>query len=93
MALAILIVMSVAGRMHSGHGLDHRRWLPITGGLLLVVGLLRAAASLPAFAAAYLPLLHSSATLWLIAWGIYLGYSLRPLAGPRPDGKAGCDEA
>lgn len=93
MALAILIVMSVAGRMHSGHGLDHRRWLPITAGLLLVVGLLRAAASLPAFTAAYLPLLHTSATLWLIAWGIYLGYSLRPLAGPRPDDKAGCDEA
>lgn len=93
MALSILIVMSVAGRLHSGHRLDHRRWLPGAAALLLGAGLLRAAASLPVFAAAYLPLLHSAATLWLTGWSLYLLYSWQALAGPRPDGGKGCDEA
>ena len=89
LGLSILIVMAVAGRMHSGYGLDHRRWLPLAAGLLLSAGVLRAAASL---GAAYTPLLHSAATLWLLAWGIYLAYSWKVLAGPRPDQGLGCDE-
>jgi uncharacterized protein involved in response to NO len=92
LALSILIVMAVAGRMHSGYGLDHRRWLPITATLLLVAGLLRASASLPAFATASPGLLHGAASLWLLAWGIYLVYSWKVLAGPRPDQGQGCSE-
>lgn len=93
MGLAILFVMAVAGRMHSGHGLDHRRWLPGAAALLIALGLLRAAAGLAAFAAAYLTLLNLAGLLWLLAWGIYLAYSWSALAGPRPDGGKGCDEA
>ena len=90
MALAILIVMHIAGRTHSGHVLDRRVWVPLASGLLLAAGLLRGAAGLPAFAAAYLPLLHAAGTLWLLAWGAYFAYSWRHLAGPRPDGLSGC---
>ena len=90
LGLSILIVMAVAGRMHSGYGLDHRRWLPLAAITLLVAAVLRAGANL---SSAYTPLLHSAATLWLLAWGIYLAYSWKVLAGPRPDGLAGCDEA
>ncbi len=93
MALSVLIVMSVAGRMHSGHGLDHRCWLPATATLLLGAGLLRASASLPLFIGAYTPLLHAAGILWLVSWSIYLFYSWTALAGPRPDGRQGCDEA
>lgn len=90
--LSMLIVMAVAGRMHSGYGLDRRRWLPIAGVLVLGATLTRGAAGLATFAAAYTPLLHSAATLWLIAWSIYLAYSWKVLSGPRPDGGQGCDE-
>lgn len=92
LGLAILIVMAVAGRMHSGHGLDHRRWLPLTAGLLLAAALSRAAAGLPGLAAAYTPLLHVAASLWLAAWASYLAYAWRVLTGPRPDAGEGCAE-
>lgn len=92
LGLAILIVMAVAGRLHSGYGLDHRRWLPVAGVLLLAAGLIRSAAGWAISATAYTPLLHGAATLWLAAWGIYLAYSWKVLAGPRPDGGQGCDE-
>lgn len=92
LALAILIVMSVAGRMHSGYGLDHRHWLRWAAASLIGAAMLRAAASIPALMANYGSLLHAAASLWLVAWGLYLAFSWRVLAGPRPDSGAGCDE-
>lgn len=90
LSLAIFIVMAIAGRMHSGYGLDHRRWLPLAGALLLGAGLSRAAAGWPALSAAGTPLLHIAAGLWLAGWGLYLGHSWKVLAGPRPDNQQGC---
>ena len=92
LGLSILIVMAVAGRLHSGYGLDHRRWLPVASVFLLGAALTRGAAGLTAFATAYTSLLHSAATFWLIAWSIYLAYSWKALSGRRPDGGQGCDE-
>lgn len=92
LGLSALIVMAVAGRMHSGYGLDRRRWLPVVACLLLLAGLLRASAGIPAWSAAYTPLLQSAALLWLAAWSSYLAYSWKVLAGPRPDHGQGCDE-
>jgi len=84
LGLAVWIVMAVAGRMHSGWGLDQRRWLPLGAGLLLAGALLRAVNG-PNF-------ITGAALLWISAWVLYLCYSLRPLAGPRPDSLAGCAE-
>lgn len=92
LGLAVLIVMAVAGRMHSGWGLDHRRWLPLGALLLVLAALLRAGAG-GLFAAISVTGLHAAATLWILCWGIYLAYALKPLCGPRPDGGTGCDEA
>jgi uncharacterized protein involved in response to NO len=92
LGLSILIVMTVAGRMHSGYGLDHRRWLPVAAALLLMAGLTRAAAGLPHVGAVHALLLQGAAVLWIVAWCIYLAYSWRVLSGPRPDGGQGCDE-
>lgn len=92
LGLSVLIVMAVAGRMHSGYGLDRRRWLPVVACLLLLAGLLRASAGIPAWSIAYTPLLQSAALLWLAAWSSYLAYSWNVLAGPRPDHGQGCDE-
>lgn len=93
LGLSVLIVMAVAGRLHAGWPLDHRRWLPWTAAGLLLAALLRALAghfALPAHAPSLLTLAAAS---WVIAWASYLAWSWRPLAGPRPDGGQGCDEA
>ena len=93
LGLAVLIVMAVAGRMHSGWGLDHRRWLPGVTLLLCMAALARALAGTPLASAAHGAGLHGAATLWVFGWSIYLLYSLKPLGGPRPDNRGGCDEA
>ena len=93
LGLAVLIVMAVAGRMHSGWGLDHRRWLPLGALLFVLAALARAGSSTPFGAAAATAGLHAAATLWIAGWSIYLAYSLKPLSGPRPDDRGGCDEA
>lgn len=85
--------MAVAGRMHSGWGLDHRRWLPLGALLFVLAALARAGSSTPFGAAAATAGLHAAATLWIAGWSIYLAYSLKPLSGPRPDDRGGCDEA
>lgn len=91
LGLAILVVMAVAGRIHSGWGLDHRGWLPLAAGLLCLATVLRALAEWPAAVIAENGL-AASALIWFAAWLIYLANAVRILAGPRPDGKQACDE-
>ncbi len=93
LGLAIFIVMAVAGRMHSGWGLDPRRWVP--AGALLIGGAAtaRSAASLPAGAEASATLLEIAGGLWIAGWSLYLAWSWKALATPRPDSAKGCDEA
>jgi uncharacterized protein involved in response to NO len=74
-------------------GLDHRRWLPLGALLFVLAALARAGSSTPFGAAAATAGLHAAATLWIAGWSIYLAYSLKPLSGPRPDDRGGCDEA
>jgi uncharacterized protein involved in response to NO len=93
LGLAIQIVMVVAGRMHSGWGLDPRPWVPAAGLLILLAALARSLAGLPAGSAHYPRLILIAGSLWLLAWGLYLARSFPVLALPRPDGRQGCDEA
>jgi uncharacterized protein involved in response to NO len=94
LGLAILVVMSIAGRVHAGHALDGRLWLPAAVLLLLLAAISRAGASLP-----FLPLatwglspLTLAAVLWIGAWLLYAAYAWRVLTGPRPDLGQACDE-
>lgn len=94
LGIAILIVMAIAGNMHSGWGLDHRNWLPLAAGSLLVAAFARAAVN---FEAAGL-LLNTygwliAGVLWLAAWLLYFGNAFRRLTSPRPDHLPGCTEA
>ena len=93
LGLSVLIVMAVAGRMHSGWGLDHRPWLPVAAVLLLSAGVLRSGAGwlFPGIDGAAVML--GAGGLWVAGWCLYLTRSWRVLAGPRPDGGKGCEEA
>ena len=84
LGLSMLIVMTVAGRMHSGWGLDHRPALPWAAALLGLAALLRFVAGVSLLAAG---------VLWCLAWALYLADAFKPLTGPRPDDRPGCAEA
>ncbi|MBN8284678.1 NnrS family protein [Zoogloea sp.] len=93
LGLASYIVMVVAGRMHSGWGLDPRPWVPAAALLILLAALARSLAGLPAGSAHHPRLILIAGSLWLLAWGLYLARSFPVLALPRPDGRQGCDDA
>ncbi len=93
LGIAILIVMAVAGNMHSGWGLDHRNWLPLAAICLFFASIVRAAINFEVAVA----LLNThgliiAGVLWLMAWSLYLRNALRRLSGPRPDYLSGCAE-
>jgi len=92
LGLSIFIVMAVAGRLHSGHGLDYRPWLPVVGLCLLAAALLRSFASVPLVMIPYMTLLNWAAGFWIVAWSGFLLNFWKVLTGPRPDGGQGCDE-
>lgn len=94
LGLAILVVMSIAGRVHAGHALDGRLWLPAAVLLLILAAISRAGASLPLLplAAWGLSPLTLAAVLWIGAWLLYAVYAWRVLTGPRPDLGQACDE-
>jgi uncharacterized protein involved in response to NO len=89
MSLAIFAVMAIAGRIHAGHWLDRRPWVPVAAGLIVAAALARVLAALPALGAPWMAL---SGGLWVTAFALYLAYSWRVLAGPRPDDADGCAE-
>lgn len=92
MSLAILVVMCIAGRAHSGRPLDTRAWVPLTAAAGVAAAAAKAVA-MHASAGAWSMSLHvAAALLFAAAFGTYLVFSARALIGPRPRGKHGCDE-
>lgn len=92
LGLSIFIVMAIAGRMHSGHGLDPRPWVILGATVIVVAALIRALAGIPALAWSYQTQLFVASALWIAGWGLYLHRSWGVLSGPRPDNLKGCDE-
>lgn len=93
LGLAILVVMVIAGRIHAGHPLDGRSWLPIAAILLLLAAWARAGVVLPdPFEQIGLSPITAAATLWMLGWALYAGHSWRMLIAPRPDRRQACDE-
>lgn len=87
--LNVYVVLNIAGRMHCGHALDERPWVPLGAAAIFVAALLRAATALPGSPANLL--LAASAMLWLISFALYLWHMLPLLAGPRADGGTDCE--
>ncbi len=90
MGVSILAVLCIAGRTHSGHALDQRRWVPLAAALLVLAALLRAGAGLPGAPAQVLTLLAGLG--WLTAFALALRYLAPIWLSPRPDGGQGCEE-
>lgn len=91
MALSIFTVMNIAGRIHAGRWLDGRVWVPLAATVLVIAALVRAAAGI-GVVASHAPLLWwLSTALWTLAFAVYLYYAVPVLAGPRTDGRDGCD--
>jgi uncharacterized protein involved in response to NO len=90
MGVSIFAVLCIAGRIHSGHPLDPRAWVPAGGALLVVSALARASSGLPG--APSTPLMFAGALAWIVAWALYLAHMAPILAGARTDGGSGCDE-
>lgn len=91
LALSILTVMNIAGRIHAGRWLDRRIWLPLAAIGLIGAALMRAMAGMSAFAP-HAPILWTLSGLsWLAVFVVYLWYAVPVLAGPRTDGREGCE--
>jgi uncharacterized protein involved in response to NO len=90
MSLAILTVMCIAGRNHSGHRSERRIWVPVAAVALAAAALLRALSGSPLAGSASATLLALSGAVWIGSFALYLAYSWRILSGPRPDDAAGC---
>jgi uncharacterized protein involved in response to NO len=90
MGLSIYSVLSIAGRIHGGHPLDERAWVPAGAALVIVAALARAGAGIPGLPA--VALLYLAAAAWIAAFGLYLLRMLPVLATARSDGGRGCEE-
>jgi uncharacterized protein involved in response to NO len=87
--LNIYVVLNIAGRMHCGHALDERTWVPLGAALIAFAAVLRAATALPGVPVNLL--LALSSLCWLLPFALYLWHMGPILAGPRTDGGAGCE--
>jgi uncharacterized protein involved in response to NO len=91
LGLAILMVMLVSGRTHSGHALDERRWVGVAIGLIITAALARTLwGLLSGSGVATLALLAVALGAWIAAFALYLAHSWHVLGGPRPDGGNDC---
>ncbi|MBI1904990.1 MAG: NnrS family protein [Rhodocyclales bacterium] len=89
--LAMLIVMLVSGRTHSGHALDERRWVMVAIGMIITAALARTLWGLLAGSGVVvMALLAVALGAWIAAFALYLAHSWRVLGGPRPDGGHDC---
>ncbi|MDX9707353.1 MAG: NnrS family protein, partial [Azospira sp.] len=89
MGISIYLVLNIAGRMHCGHELDERPWVPAGGAALFAAAVLRAATALPG--APTNLLLALSSLLWIGTFAVWLWHMAPLLAGPRIDGGTGCE--
>jgi len=90
MGLSIYAVLSIAGRIHGGHPLDRRAWVPTGAALVVVAALARAGAGLPGLPAG--TLLQVAGVAWVAAFGLYFTQMVPVLARARTDGGSGCEE-
>lgn len=89
LGLNIYVVLNIAGRMHCGHPLDERKWVPTGAALIVAAALTRAASALPGAPSALL--LALAGLLWITPFALYLWQMWPLLTRKRADGGKGCE--
>lgn len=90
LGVAIYAVLNIAGRIHSGHPLDERPWVPIGAAALVLAALLRAATAWPGLRVDVLWAV--SGACWALAYALWLWRMFPILSAARTDGGTGCEE-
>ncbi len=81
--VAVFMVFTIAGRNHSGHKLDERKWIPLGVALLTAAMLSRVAWS----ASPQQIFFWLAAAFWIAAFALSLYFMLPIFLKERPDGK------
>ncbi|MBP8285519.1 MAG: NnrS family protein [Rhodoferax sp.] len=88
LSLNIFVVINIAGRMHCGHDLDERYWLPLGATMVVIAAVLRAST---AWSSDNSPvLLLVAALMWSVAFMLCAWYMASILFSMRNDGGRGC---
>lgn len=88
--LSVLLVMTVAGQVHTGRQLTYPRWLTLAVSALLIATLVRALLLLPAFSGHFSSLILLSGAGWVLAYLLYAVFFWPILTQPAADGRSGC---
>lgn len=86
--LSIYVVLNIAGRIHCGHPVDERLWVPLGAACIAAAAVARAATALPGAPAG--ALLALAGTLWTLPFAVYAWRMGPLLTHPRIDGGTGC---
>jgi uncharacterized protein involved in response to NO len=88
--LAVLLIMTVAGQVHTGRMLRYPRWLGFAVAALVLATLIRALLLLPMLSGQFSQLILISACGWITAFGLYGLFYWKMLTSPAADGRRGC---
>ena len=90
LGIAVYAVLNIAGRIHSGHPLERRAWVPIGAAALVLGALLRAASAWPVLPAGVV--WGASGACWALAYALWLWHMFPILSTARSDGGTECEE-
>ena len=90
LGIAVYAVLNIAGRIHSGHPLERRAWVPIGAAALVLGALLRAASAWPVLPAGVV--WGASGACWALAYALWLWHMFPILSAARSDGGTECEE-
>lgn len=91
LGLAVLVVMLVSGRTHSGRKLDERPWVLLAAGLIVAAALVRVLAGMPLTDVPVARIWMLAAFGWIGAFVLYAAYSWQLLSDPSPDLGSDCE--
>jgi uncharacterized protein involved in response to NO len=89
-SLAVFLIMVFAGQVHSGRKLEFNRCILLGIIALVLATIFRVSMSVPYFFEYSAVFLTASASLWVVAFMLYVICFWKPLTEPAVDGRTGC---
>ncbi len=90
MGLAIFIIMTFSGQVHTGYGVNYRPWILISTLAILVATLSRVLIAWPTMMEHSASLILISSIAWMLAFSLFIIFFWRLLTGAAIDGREGC---